>query len=243
MPAAPTRGERRGTAAQPGPPASGGRRRLTALPLSLVLLLTAAVLLRPQQLRSTLLSPRAWLLVLAVVLLTVVLRRVTRALPVAAGTALSLIPAVAATGVFLLPTIVGTRVSEDLDGLAPASARARAGAPTGTVGPDRPVRLRTADVTGIGHSAEGTASLVRLPDGELLVRLEDFRVDPGPDYRLHLVPGAGRESPADGVELGRLKGSSGDQNYRLSGQVPSGPVTVLVWCRAFEVPIAAATLP
>jgi hypothetical protein len=143
---------------------------------------------------------------------------------------------VLALGLLLLPTLIDTEVREELEGLPPVTA--------GNTGDavDAPVRLRTAEVSGIGHRAEGSASLVRLPDGDLLVRLEDFSVDPGPDYRLLLVPGADQESPGDGVELGRLKGTSGDQNYAVSTSPPSGPVTVLVWCEAFGVPIAAATL-
>ena len=212
------------------------RRRPPVVPLALLALLAVAAGLRPQQLLSTLGSVRAWVLVLALVLLTAGLRRATRSLRPAAGTAISLTPAVLALGLLLVPTLVGTEVSEELEGLPPVSA--------GTTGSaaDAPSRLRTGEVTGIGHRAEGSASLVQLPDGDLLVRLEDFSVDPGPDYRLLLVPGAGQESPGDGVELGRLKGTSGDQNYALSTSPPSGPVTVLVWCEAFGVPIAGATL-
>lgn len=213
-----------------------GRRRLPVVPLTLLALLAVAVVLRPQQLLSTLGSVRAWLLVLALVLLTAGLRRATRSLPHAAGTAISLAPAVLALGLLLLPTLVGSEVSEELEGLPPISAGTTSGAA------DAPARLRTGDVTGIGHRAEGSASLVRLPDGDLLVRLEDFSVDPGPDYRLLLVPGAAQEAPGNGVELGRLKGTSGDQNYGLTTDPPRGPLTVLVWCEAFGVPIAAATL-
>ena len=215
---------------------SRGRRRPPVVALALLALLAVAAGLRPQQLLSTLGSVRAWLLVLVLVLLTAGLRRATRSLPPAAGTAISLTPAVLALGLLLLPTLVGTEVSEELEGLPPVTAGTTGGAA------DAPVRLRTGAVTGIGHRAEGSASLVRLADGDLLVRLEDFSVDPGPDYRLLLVPGAGQESPGDGTELGRLKGTSGDQNYALPTSPPRGPVTVLVWCEAFGVPIAAATL-
>lgn len=198
----------------------------------MVVLLAVSGVLRPQQLLSTLTSLRAWLLVLAVVLLTFALRRATRGLPPTAGTAVSSAPAVLAAGLFLLPTLVGNEVHEELPGLAPTAAGA----------PSAPVRLGTGQVTGIGHRAEGSASLVQLPAGELLVRLEDFRVDPGPDYRVYVVTGSGQESPGDGIELGRLKGTSGNQNYPAPGPVPPGPVTLLVWCEAFSVPVAAATI-
>lgn len=224
-----------GTAPPAGVP-QRGRRRPPVVPLALLALLAVAAGLRPQQLLSTLGSVRAWLLVLALVLLTAGLRRATRSLPPAAGTAISLATAVLALGLLVVPTLVGTEVQEELAGLPPVTAGTTGGAA------DAPTRLRTAEITGIGHRAEGSASLVRLQDGDLLVRLEDFSVDPGPDYRLLLVPGAGQESPGDGVELGRLKGTSGNQNYALPTSRTPGPVTVLVWCEAFGVPIAAATL-
>lgn len=47
-----------------------------------------------------------------------------------------------------------------------------------------------------------------------------------------------------GPRWGRpLKGTSGDQNYSVAREVVlAGPVTVLIWCRAFAAPVAAATV-
>jgi hypothetical protein len=61
---------------------------------------------------------------------------------------------------------------------------------------------------------------------------------------VHLDPGADQQDPGGGVRLDNLRGNRGSQNY----DVPAGtdvqtPVTVLVWCRAFPVPVAAATIP
>ena len=57
------------------------------------------------------------------------------------------------------------------------------------------------------------------------------------------MPGADRRSPGGGVDLGALKGNKGSQNYTIPGDVDvdAGPFTVLVWCRAFAVPVANAT--
>ena len=56
------------------------------------------------------------------------------------------------------------------------------------------------------------------------------------------VPGAERKSPDGGVHLNRLRGSTGNQNYPVPTTVGlQRPFTVLIWCRAFAVPIAAAT--
>jgi hypothetical protein len=92
---------------------------------------------------------------------------------------------------------------------------------------------------GIDHRASGGAELVRV-DGEVRLQLRDLDVQPGPDYRLHLTPG---ETPDGGIELRGLKATRGNQGY----EVPDGADldrldTVLIWCRAFSVPVAAAVL-
>lgn len=214
---------------------------------ALALLLATAVLLRPEQVLSTLQSPRALLVVASVVLLTLLLRRLTRGLPRPAAAAVTALPGLLAFLLLVVPLLLGTHVDEGLDGLdevdTTGSTSAAKQVVTDSPPAEAPRRLTSADLQGIGHRASGTASLVRLDDGALLVRLEDLDVDPGPDYRLVLVPGAGQESPGEGgLDLGRLKATSGNQNYRAPQAAPDLPVTVLVWCRAFRVPIAAATL-
>jgi hypothetical protein len=60
---------------------------------------------------------------------------------------------------------------------------------------------------------------------------------------VYVVPGVDRESPGDGTHLDALRGNQGTQYYAVPGDVVDvGPGwTVLVWCRAFGVPVAAAT--
>ncbi len=98
-------------------------------------------------------------------------------------------------------------------------------------------------LSGIDHRASGAALLVRLGDGSLVVRLASLDVEPGPDYQVHLVPGAGRESPGSGVALGALRGNKGNLNYPVPPNASTErPLTLLIWCRAFAVPVAAATI-
>jgi hypothetical protein len=114
-------------------------------------------------------------------------------------------------------------------------------APAGTSIPG-PVRLSTGVFRGIGHDASGSASIIRNADGALVVRFEDFDIEGVPDPRVHLIKGADVRD-AGGVSLGRL---TGNQGHVLDFAVPAGTDagpgwTVLVWCRAFAVPVANAT--
>lgn len=103
--------------------------------------------------------------------------------------------------------------------------------------------LATGSLTGIDHDATGTAALYRQPGGTFVVGLESIDVEPGPDYLVYLVPGADRSEPGDGIELDRLRGDQGTQYYPLPAgtDVVPGDWTVVIWCRAFAVPIANAT--
>ena len=108
---------------------------------------------------------------------------------------------------------------------------------------DRAAVLARADLRGIDHRATGDVLLVRRPDGSLVVRLERLDVEPGPDYQVHLVPGARRAKPGGGVHLDRLRGNKGNQNYHVPTDLRvKTPVTLLIWCRAFAVPVANATI-
>jgi len=92
---------------------------------------------------------------------------------------------------------------------------------------------------GIGHTASGSAEIVET-DGKVIVQLRDFKVQAGPDYRLYLANG---ERPDGGRELGALKGTSGNQRYAVKRRGDGRRFdTVLIWCRAFSVPVAAAAL-
>lgn len=104
------------------------------------------------------------------------------------------------------------------------------------------VRVSTGSLRGIDHDASGTASVLRAPDGSLVVRFEDFRIEGVPDPQLYLVDGADASEPG-GVALGRLPGNQGAV---LDIDVPDergagGGWTVLVWCGRFAVPVANAT--
>jgi hypothetical protein len=92
-------------------------------------------------------------------------------------------------------------------------------------------------------SAEGKATVVSLAGGdERVLTLTDFAVANGPDLRVYLVTGDGKDT-GDHVDLGGLKGNKGNQKYDLPKDVDIGRHrTVVIWCRAFSVAFARATL-
>lgn len=96
------------------------------------------------------------------------------------------------------------------------------------------------------HKGSGTATIYRAADGKGVLRLEDFRVTNGPDLRVLLVPASnpmGRDDVEGYIELGKLKGNMGNQNYFLpDGEDGSGYGSVVIYCRPFHVVFSVATL-
>jgi hypothetical protein len=115
---------------------------------------------------------------------------------------------------------------------------------TTTTAPAGPVRLSSGTFQGLDdHAATGTVSLVEQPDGSRVVLFEDFEVERGPDYLVYLVPGEAAFDYAQGVEVAPLQGNVGDQQYAVPAELAGQqPLTVLIWCRAFDVNIAGASV-
>jgi hypothetical protein len=105
--------------------------------------------------------------------------------------------------------------------------------------PAGPTLLSRGRFRDIEHDGAGGAELVR--DGRrTILQLRDFDTDGGPDLRVYLSSDDGAE---DFVDLGGLKGTSGNQRYTVPRDADLDRLdTVLVWCRAFSVPFTAATL-
>ena len=92
-----------------------------------------------------------------------------------------------------------------------------------------------------GHSASGTARVVRLAGGGRRLTLSDgFEIDPGPQVRVYLATDA---SGATFEDIGALKGSKGDQQYAIPRGVDLGRYdTVVFWCVPFSQSLASAAL-
>lgn len=90
------------------------------------------------------------------------------------------------------------------------------------------------------HNAEGVAKVIALNDGTYVLRLENFKATNGPDLYVYL---ATDKSASDIVNLGRLKGNIGNQNYPIpDGTDLTKYNTVLIWCKAFSVLFGSAEL-
>ena len=108
------------------------------------------------------------------------------------------------------------------------------------------VELLHGKVRAVGHDARGTAAVVRTSDGRRVLTLRGFRIDPGPQVRVWLVP---RSAKGDGAidndykDLGKLKGNRGNQQYRIPGSVDLRRYSsVVFWCVPFTQTLARANL-
>lgn len=120
--------------------------------------------------------------------------------------------------------------------------------PTAVAGP---VEIARGTFVTHEHATTGSVRLLDLPDGTQVLRIEGLDTSNGPDLRVWLSDQPvldGRDGWFvfdDGayVELGRLKGNVGNQNY----VVPPGTdleslTSVSIWCARFSVSFGAAEL-
>jgi hypothetical protein len=133
------------------------------------------------------------------------------------------------------------------EALPTASAPAEPTDDGGEPVPTEPVELATGEFISREHETTGTARVLRLPDGQTILRLEGFETSNGPALFVYLS-----QNPADGedglfdddyIDLGALKGNIGDQNYVIPAEIdPLGFTSVVVWCDRFDVSFGAADL-
>ena len=97
-------------------------------------------------------------------------------------------------------------------------------------------------------AGKGTATVYQVAKGKRLLRLTGFAVDNGPDLHVRLIAADDARDTASvaktgHVELGKLKGNKGNQNYDLPENVDLSKYKVVsIWCNRFSVNFAAAPL-
>jgi hypothetical protein len=110
--------------------------------------------------------------------------------------------------------------------------------------------LVTGKFHGKVHKTEGRATIYQESDGKLVLRLTNFKTSNGPDVHVILV--ATKDAMDDAnflkdntekLELGKLKGNEGDQNY----EIPTGTDltkfrAVSIYCERFNANFGAAPL-
>jgi len=131
-------------------------------------------------------------------------------------------------------------------GTAPLSMET-AMAPAATT-PSAPTALSMGKFHGVAHDTSGSASVYQLGGGKNVVRLAGFKTSNGPDVHVYLVAApdskdSGTVKTAGFIDLGKLKGNEGDQNY----DVPAGTdlnkyKSVTIWCARFSVNFGTAPL-
>ena len=94
------------------------------------------------------------------------------------------------------------------------------------------------------HTGSGEVLLVQGPDGEVILRFQDYEVRNGPDLRIYLSPDPGGGVRADGaISLGGIKATSGFVNYDVpAGVDPSIFRSVIIYCEPFGIVFATASL-
>ena len=135
-----------------------------------------------------------------------------------------------------IPVVPAMEDSDDSDEATP-----------GTSEPSAPVLRASGEFVSLDHATSGKVRVLELADGERVVRLEGLDTDNGPDLFLYLstTPADGAESAFDDdfVNLGRMKGNQGDQNYELPADVDLSRFrSVVIWCDRFNSAFGAADL-
>lgn len=89
-----------------------------------------------------------------------------------------------------------------------------------------------------GNNAKGKAIIISAGKVAFL-RFQDFEVTNGPDLHVYMTSGG---NISTGMDLGKLKGSIGDQNYALNGVDLKNYDTVVIYCQPFHIYFAQAKL-
>jgi len=110
--------------------------------------------------------------------------------------------------------------------------------------------IATGTFHGKVHNTAGRATVYEEADGQLVLRLTNFKTSNGPDVHVVLIAAKNAEDDAnflksgtERVELGKLKGNEGDQNYVIPSNTDLSKFqTVSIYCERFNANFGAAPL-
>ena len=94
------------------------------------------------------------------------------------------------------------------------------------------------------HTGSGDVLLVIGPDGEVILRFQDYAVRNGPDLHVYLTPDPGGDVHVDGaISLGPVKATQGSVNYEVPADVDLDSFrAAVIYCVPFQVTFATAML-
>jgi hypothetical protein len=94
------------------------------------------------------------------------------------------------------------------------------------------------------HFGSGDVLLIRDPDGNGVLRFEDYEVRNGPDIHVYITPDAAGDVHVDGaIDLGSVRATRGNVNYELpAGTDLDSLRAVVIYCVPFQVVFASAEL-
>jgi hypothetical protein len=136
-------------------------------------------------------------------------------------------------------------VNDTVDEAAPVAAKP-APSESAPAGP-----LATGTLIAHEHDTSGTLRILDLGGGRRALRLDDLDTSNGPDLHVWLTDAEvkpGRDGWGvfdDGkyLDLGKLKGNRGSQNYEIPASADLAAYrSVTIWCDRFNVSFGAATL-
>lgn len=132
----------------------------------------------------------------------------------------------------IAPLFIDTRVSEEFPAMSTSTAEE-------VVQPEIVARGSFSGFDSV-HYGSGDAVLIKTGAGYVIRFEENFEVANGPDLFVGLGNNGEYKKEA---QLERLKGNIGSQNYVIPSDINIDEYNeVWVWCRAFSVPFAKATL-
>ncbi len=145
---------------------------------------------------------------------------------------------------------IDDRVDEAVPGEAspgPAATGTTETPGPGDVTSAAPIELARGTFVPLDHATSGTVRVLETGDDSRVVRLEGFETENGPDLYVYLTTNrAGGDKGAfddEFIDLGRLKGNQGDQNYDLTADADLSRFrTIVIWCDRFNSPFGAADL-
>jgi Electron transfer DM13 len=151
-----------------------------------------------------------------------------------------------------LPGVTATAPAAGSGAQAPtpsASSPSVAGPATSSAAAAAPRPLSRGSFISQAHDTSGTATVLQLPDGSKVLRLEGLSTSDGPDVKVWLTDAPATRDGGSAVDrgaylsLGDLKGNKGNQNYPIPANADLKTLrTVSVWCDRFNVSFGAAAL-